>query len=258
VDACHIAMGLRQGSSVSDRTFDALLSSSARLASRRFWTPVDVVQRAAGWLEDAGAERLLDVGSGVGKFCIVGALSTGLDFVGVEKRALLVAEAESLAARLEVKHRARFVNASFTPSLVDGYDSIYAFNPFAENLYDPSETYDRDPSLRVDNYARELGVFEALMARAPVGCRIVTYHGCGARIPDSYELSRSEHVGTNVLRLWTKARSDPRNCFWRERFATTELCSPGGRALLSVPAMSGNMEGAVARSDGTSGPPRRG
>lgn len=239
MNAGEIAIALRQGSSVSDAVFDTLLSNSTRFASRRFWTPVDVARCAAVWLEDAGVGRVLDVGSGVGKFCVVGALSTGMTFVGVEKRTLLVGEAEALAKRLEVSHRAIFINEMLAESLSDGYDAMYVFNPFAENLYHVSEKYDHDPSTSVDQYARDLRLFEGLMARVRVGFRVVTYHGCGARIPDSFELSRSTHAGTNVLRLWTKARRWSRGGFWRERFSTTDLCAPSGQPVHTLSQSEG-------------------
>jgi hypothetical protein len=158
-----------------------------------------------------------------------------MTFVGVEQRAPLVAEAAALAARLEVGGRASFVNQGFAESLTDGFDAIYAFNPFAENLYHASERYDQDPSVDISRYARVLRIFETAMARAPVGFRIVTYHGCGGRIPDTFELTRAEFAGTNALRLWTKSRSAGRGGYWRERFASTELCAPNGYALLTIP-----------------------
>jgi hypothetical protein len=62
VDERQVSEQLRSGWSVPDASFDALLSDPARAASRRFWTPVDVARLAAAWLEDADAERVLDVG----------------------------------------------------------------------------------------------------------------------------------------------------------------------------------------------------
>lgn len=231
----QIAVALRRGERVSDAAFDALLSNTARLGSRRFWTPVDVAQRAANWLERAGAERVLDVGSGVGKFCVVAALSTDITFVGVEQRATLVAEAAALAGRLEVSQRASFVHEELAESTTDGYDAAYAFNPFAENLFHCSERYDQDPSLDVHRYARVLRLFERVMARVRVGFRVVTYHGCGARIPDNFDLTRNEYAGTNMLRMWTKTRRRVRGAFWQERFVATDLCAPSGSRLLTVP-----------------------
>ena len=40
------------------------------------WTPVHVARRAAQFLVTGPETRVLDVGSGPGKFCLVGALAT--------------------------------------------------------------------------------------------------------------------------------------------------------------------------------------
>jgi hypothetical protein len=68
----------------SDLAFDALYERRIRELSPQHWTPVRIARRAAELLTLSGAKRILDVGSGVGKFCIVGALTTEAQFVGIE------------------------------------------------------------------------------------------------------------------------------------------------------------------------------
>src|SRR5271165_160023 len=74
-----------------DEAFDSIYPPYIQAISRRFWTPVAVARQAARLLYQAGARRVLDVGSGVGKFVLVaaGAVPEML-FVGVEQRAHLV------------------------------------------------------------------------------------------------------------------------------------------------------------------------
>src|SRR5690606_16770782 len=90
------------GDEVNDPLFAAMLTYKSRKVSRRHWTPVAVARRAAQLLTEGEPRRILDVGSGVGKFCIVGALTTRATFVGVERREKLVKEAKALVAALDV------------------------------------------------------------------------------------------------------------------------------------------------------------
>ena len=117
----------------SDREFDAAYDQKIRDLSQQHWTPVRVAARAADLLTRAGATRILDVGSGVGKFCIVGALSTDAHFVGVERREHLVEIARRAALRFGAK-RATFVHASADTFAFDGFDGIYLYNPFYEQI----------------------------------------------------------------------------------------------------------------------------
>ena len=55
----------------SDAQLDALLPRVMRRVSSVYWTPVRVARRAAQIFDDLGVSRVLDVGSGPGKFCIV-------------------------------------------------------------------------------------------------------------------------------------------------------------------------------------------
>jgi len=95
------ALAARQ--TVHDADFDDLFPLAYRRVSARFWTPVETARRATDLLVREGAQRILDVGAGVGKFCIVGAATTArASFVGIEQRAHLVNVARDAAATLGV------------------------------------------------------------------------------------------------------------------------------------------------------------
>jgi hypothetical protein len=93
---------LHAGDSVSDEEFDRLLPTWARNVSGLHFTPVRVARRAAELLVARAGARVLDVGAGVGKLCIVGALTTQGSFVGVEQRGHLVAAGRALLRRGQV------------------------------------------------------------------------------------------------------------------------------------------------------------
>jgi hypothetical protein len=201
---------------LDDELFDQHLPHYVRERSRQFWTPVAVAARAAASLSEHGARRILDVGSGPGKFCVVGGcLLPELDFHGIEQRPRLV----RLGIRLARHFGARNVHLSTGDATLvspGGYDGFYFFNPFAENVFDQGERFDNQVSLSSKRYGEELLRAEALLARARVGTVVVTYHGLGGGIPSSYELVAEERAGSDWLRTWVRRSEERRDWSWLE------------------------------------------
>ena len=73
---------VRTGTHVWNAQFDRLLPFYWRRLSIMHWTPVHVARRAAQLLVTGPKTRVLDVGSGPGKFCLVGAMATLGHFTG--------------------------------------------------------------------------------------------------------------------------------------------------------------------------------
>jgi tRNA G46 methylase TrmB len=69
-----------------DEQFDLIYPPKIRGLSRVHWTPVEIARKAAAFLVRELGTRVLDVGCGSGKFCIVGALTTEGHFTGIEQR----------------------------------------------------------------------------------------------------------------------------------------------------------------------------
>jgi SAM-dependent methyltransferase len=203
-----IHAGLRSGADVPDVLFDSMYSAKWRRASPQFWSPVCVAQVAARWLTEGGATRILDVGCGPGKLCVIGALTTPASFVGVEQRGELVAEAREAARRLGVAHRVAIVHGVIQDLSFSDFEALYFYNPLGENLHGTEECLDRTVELGARRFQRDMNTVEAELDRLPIDARLVTYHGLGGRIPDSFSLERIEPAGTDVLRLWIKRRAE--------------------------------------------------
>lgn len=204
MDPTSVAHALRRGLPVTDQEFDTLLQDDVRSSSKRFWTPVAVARLAATWLYEVGVKSVLDVGSGPGKFCVVGALSTPLTFTGIEHRSYLHAASVGLAIRCGVRARASFVLGDLSTVRFEDFDALYLFNPFGENLFGEEEQLDQMVDLGEQRFAEDVAAVEAAMNRMPPGTRVATYHGFGGCMPDSYILERCENAGTDVVRLWKK------------------------------------------------------
>ena len=197
-----VSRRLREGR-VVDSEFDDIYPTSVRDVSSSFWTPVSVAMRAAELLVHRASTRVLDVGSGAGKFCIVGAAVTGASFTGIEHRAHLVETARSAASRLGIEG-ARFVHGAFDTADVATYDAIYFFNPFEENLWDSEARLDDTVKLSDERFIADIEHAERLLAGARIGTRVVTYHGFGGEMPPGYCRALRERCHTGHLELWVK------------------------------------------------------
>jgi predicted RNA methylase len=200
----RLRKALRAGVHVHDRDFDAVYSFSVRAVSRTFWTPVRVAQRAAELLVRDVRSRVLDVGAGAGKFCIVGALKTGARFTGLEHRRHLVTIAGDAAERLGVTPTTHFLHGGLREVDWRRFSAFYFFNPFSENLYGRRDRLDDTVELSKERFRRDVDLVYGELERAPPGTRVVTYHGFGRELPPCYRSELREGAGSDVLELWVR------------------------------------------------------
>ncbi len=191
--------------SIEDEKFDQIYPPEIRQLSSIFWTPVAVAAEAARLLVAESGTRVLDVGSGAGKFCLIAARLTDGRFTGVEQRPELVAAAHTAMNVLNVPG-IEFLQANIVDIAFSDFDAFYIFNPFEENMHGHKidSTIPLSPSLfqRYTAY-----VSDALGAR-PLGTRVVTYMGYAEDIPACYECEQT-FFGDD-LKLWVKSREfDP-------------------------------------------------
>ncbi|UQA60334.1 class I SAM-dependent methyltransferase [Polyangium aurulentum] len=195
---------LRAGGVVTDIAFDRIYPERIRRLSPLFWTPVVVARRVARLFEAHGARRVLDIGAGVGKLCIIGALTTGLDFTGVEHREGLASIGQHVIDAFDIP-RARVLHGTLDDVDFTEYDGFYLFNPFEEGTFQPSKWVDRSVPLSEEGCRRDVARVEDALARAPTGTRVVTFHGFGGVMPPDYRHLPEETRGTAFLRLWVKS-----------------------------------------------------
>ncbi|MDC3957429.1 hypothetical protein KEG38_26465 [Polyangium jinanense] len=200
----HKAIGdLRAGRPVSDRTFDKLFPEPIRRVSSRFWTPLVVARKVSHLLAEEGGP-VLDVGAGVGKLCITGALTTDAVFHGIEHRVALVETANEVIDALGLVDRAEVRQGTLDDIDWDAYRAYYFCNPFEENIFPEARRLDDAIPLTEDRFREDTARVEAALDAAPVGTRIVTFHGLGARVPATYRKYPERTAGTAFLNLWIK------------------------------------------------------
>lgn len=194
---------LALGQPVAERDFDLLFPTHVRKLSRAHWTTLAAAHRAAAMLVDRPAAKVLDVGSGGGKLCIVGSTTTKGVFTGVEHDRELVRVAKDVCRRHHVE-RVRFVEGDALAMDWAPFDAVYLFNPFANDVGVTKHGIETRP---VDEQDFKRSVFAAmtkLVALRP-GTRVVTYHGIGATMPPELVETQTEIVGPGILQLWVRA-----------------------------------------------------
>jgi hypothetical protein len=189
-----------------DATFDRFLPFEYRLASRYFWSPLQAIACAAKWLDELRIDTVVDIGSGVGKFCIGAALASRSSFIGIEHRRELVNVARGVARVFDLGARVRFVEGTFGEVTVPTASCYYFFNPFGESAFRPVDRLDDEVEVSQARSLRDIYLAEQLLAAAPPGTFVMTYNGFGGTLPDSYELVRSESDLRCALRLARKLR----------------------------------------------------
>lgn len=187
---------------VEDESFDQIYPPPIRELSWRHWTPVSVAVGAAKLLVSGPHTRVLDIGCGPGKFCLVGAALTGASFTGIEQRADLV----------EIARRAAFKHSLTNVDIIHGnvidlsfaeFDAFYLFNPFEENMFPPQKIDSAVPLSRT-LYERYTQYVADQLGQRPIGTRVVTYAGADLEVPACYDCQL--RLFACDLKLWIKRR----------------------------------------------------
>ena len=185
----------------SDEEFDRLYPLPMQVLARRHWTPLAVSRKAANFLAAENNVRILDVGSGVGKFCLAASYyKPNAFYYGVEQRKSLVNHAETAKEILDFEN-VSFFNGNFTLLDLRNYDHFYFYNSFYENLVGTDKIDDSiDYTNGLYNYYNRY-LFKQLEQK-PVGTRLATYHSLEDEIPPCYLVVGSEF--DNLLKFWIK------------------------------------------------------
>jgi hypothetical protein len=185
----------------SDAQLHQLYPEPVRSLARMHWTPLYIVQKVVPYLASNNKVKILDIGSGAGKFCLAGAFyKPSVSFFGVEQRKNLVSLAESVQKKLAFRN-VHFIHRNFTQIDLCEYDHFYFYNAFFENL---------DGTEKIDNeidYSNELYNYYSIylynqLDKMPIGTRVATYCSWGDEIPPCYQVAETHF--DNLLKFWIK------------------------------------------------------
>jgi hypothetical protein len=186
---------------INDAGFDLLYPERIQKLSGRHWTPIEIAKKAAMFLASESGARILDVGSGVGKFCLIGGhYFPEVTFYGVEQRKELYHFAQA-AKELTNVTNVGFINGNFTQVNFEDFDHFYFYNSFFENIaIDGHIDQDIEYSLSLYQYYSRNMYRE--LDNKPGGTRLVTYHSLEDEIPPGYQLV--DATVDFLLKMWVK------------------------------------------------------
>lgn len=201
VDVTAIRSAIRQRVPIADEVFDTIYPATQRHRSGVHWTPIDAALLVSEWLSTVPGGNVLDVGSGVGKACHVGALATDATWTGVERVPAMVRIAARISRELGVQSRTRFIRGEALGVDWSPFGGVYLFNPFSEAVYAVRPT---DPVVRQAAYIHEVLAVERKLLTLQAGARVVTYHGFGGEMPAELELLESVPMHDDFMCLWSR------------------------------------------------------
>ncbi len=191
---------LKLNINIKDEEFNMIYPDRIRNFAKRHWTPVAIAKQAADFLAERPGTKVLDIGSGTGKFCMIGATHTKGHFTGVEQSRRLVKISNKLLQNYNIRN-VNFIQANITTIDFKKYDAFYFFNSFLENI-DLSAKVDDTVHTHPDLYALYTMFIGEQFAFAPIGTKLVTYWSSLNEVPSNYELQGS--FCDDLLKFWQK------------------------------------------------------
>jgi SAM-dependent methyltransferase len=185
----------------SDKIFNSLYPKPIQEVAEKHWTQLEVARKSAAFLAISPDVKVLDIGSGSGKFCLTAAhYHPQTFFYGIEQRANLVELSTELAQKLQLAN-VSFICDNVTNIDLENFDHFYFYNSFYENV---AGTQKIDSSIKYSDelynyYNRYL--YKQLNKKSP-GTRLVTYHSFGIETPPNYEIVHTDY--NEFLKFWIK------------------------------------------------------
>jgi hypothetical protein len=181
--------------------FCQLYALPVQQLDKKHWSSLRVVNQAVKFLVNKPEAKILDIGSGSGKFCLAGAYyKPSAFFYGVEQRQHLVDAAESVRVVLGLPN-VHFMHCNFTQLNLKQYDHFYFYNAFFENL-DGTDKIDEKIAYSNELYNYYSHYLYKQLENMPAGTRVVTYCSWDDEIPPDYKLVEI-HLD-NLLKFWEK------------------------------------------------------
>lgn len=184
-----------------DKKFDSIYPDDIQQLAEDHFTPIEVIRIASQFLVQRAGTKVLDIGSGAGKFCLAGATLTNGHFTGVEIREKLHSAANQVAQSQQLLNVA-FIHSNITEIDFTAYDAFYFYNTFFENIMS-LDRIDTSIELNKSLYKEYSNCVKEKLEVLPKGTRLVTYYSAYDEVPDSYRIV--EKIDTKKITMWEKS-----------------------------------------------------
>ncbi len=187
---------------IFDNEFDSLYPETIQNLSRIQWTPSEVIYKiyAEGFITEN--DRVLDIGSGVGKFCILMALLSKANYFGIEKRKNLCMIANRIANDFSLSN-VKFQVGEMTEISWLPFNVFYFYNPFYESITNKN-SIDSEHEKGLKKFTFDLVYVKNRLSEMPKNTKVITYHTFGGKMPKSYDLTKKITLPNGDIELFTK------------------------------------------------------
>jgi SAM-dependent methyltransferase len=184
---------------INDAAFDWMYPKHFQQLSKH-WTPLVIARKAAEFLAEPGAD-VLDIGSGIGKFCLAaGYHFPETYFYGVEQRNELIYLAEEAKGFTKLSN-VNFFYANITQINFERFDHFYFYNSFYENI-DTANKIDDTLELSESLYTYYTQYLYSALETKPSGTRLVTFQSLEHEVPPGFKLADVSF--DPLLKMWIK------------------------------------------------------
>lgn len=185
----------------NDKVFNSLYEERIQQVAQKHWTPLEVAKKSAEFLAVSPGIKVLDIGSGSGKFCFTAAhYHPKISFYGIEQRKGLVDMCNKLKRKLKLKN-VFFKIGNISKVSLEEYDHFYFYNSFYENI-EGTEKIDEQIFYSEKLYDYYNLYLYKQLNKKPAGTRLATFHSFGNEIPPGYEIIHTDYE--DYLKFWVK------------------------------------------------------
>jgi SAM-dependent methyltransferase len=178
---------IEKGDLPTDELLDSLLPKELRIHADQHFAGVYAIQLASEFLvKNQTSPHILDIGSGTGKFSLLGALlHKTAQFTGVEYRPSFVQIAKDIAVQFDTPN-VHFQCQNILFHSFENYNGFFMFNPFLEhrNTMARMNDFDDEPNQATDYVAH----VHKELAHRPAGTRLVCLYVNEEQIPKNFKI----------------------------------------------------------------------
>lgn len=186
---------------VNDEKFHQLYPFYIQKLADKHFTPLLVAKHAAEFLVPENGAKVLDIGSGAGKFCLAAShyQPRGL-FYGIEQRKDMLDHAVEAEYKLDLNNLS-FIHGNFTQLDFTKFDNFYFYNSFYENI-EGTVKIDHKIQYSVSLYNYYNAYLFKQLEKMPDGTRVATYHTWENQMPPGYYVVKTKFE--KQLKFWIK------------------------------------------------------
>jgi SAM-dependent methyltransferase len=189
---------------INDDVWDQMYPAHIRRLSALHWTPINLVRAVMEELQPRAQDHLLDLGSGVGKFCMMASLLCQAQITGVEQREQLHRIAVWCAKKLKLRQGLKFICQDAFDLDWDAFSIIYAYNPFQEHLQNHgAPAIDETIALSDQTHGEIMAKMWHRLEGVRPGTKVVCLYGWGGGFPPAYHLLGTQKPDAAV-EIWQK------------------------------------------------------